>query len=75
VLLAGFGSVFALFAVCRLFPGKQARVFDPRITDDRLVLVIGEADAAFDAAAVERLLAEFHVVTTEERLASSGGVS
>ena len=47
VLLAGFGSVFALFFVSRLFPGKQP-VIDPRVTDDRFVLVIEEADATFD---------------------------
>lgn len=74
VLLAGFGSVFALLAVSRLFPGKQPSIIDPRVTDDRFVLVIDETDAAFDADAVSRLLAEFHVVETEERLASQGGV-
>ena len=72
VLLAGFGSVFALFSVSRLFPGKQPRIVNPRVTDDRFVLVIDETDAAFDAAAVNRLLTEFHVVETEERLASDG---
>ena len=73
VLLAGFGSVFALFAVCRLYPGKQPRQVNPRVTDDRFVLVIDETDAAFDADAVNRLLAEFNVVETEERLTSAGG--
>ena len=73
VLLAGFGSVFALFAVSRLFPGKRAEVIHPRVTDDRFVLVIDESDAAFDTDAVHRLLAEYHVVETEERLTSEGG--
>jgi hypothetical protein len=73
VLLAGFGSVFALFAVSRLFPGKQPRVINPRVTDDRFVLVIDETDAAFDVDVVNSLLAEFHVVETEERLTSDGG--
>ncbi len=50
VLLAGFGSVFALFAVSRLFPGKRPRIDRPACTDDRFVLVIDEADAAFDVA-------------------------
>ena len=75
VLLAGFGSVFALFAVCRLFPGKQPRIINSRVTDDRFVLVIDESDAAFDADDVNRLLSEFHVVETEERLASVGGMA
>jgi hypothetical protein len=74
VLLAGFGSVLALFAVSRLFPGKQARIIDPRVTDDRFVLVIDESDAAFDVDEVRRLLSAFDVVETEERLTSHGGL-
>ena len=73
VLLAGFGSVFALFAVSRLFPGKNAKIINPRATDDRFVLVIDENDAAFDMEAVSRLMAEFDAVETEERLTSEGG--
>ena len=73
VLLAGFGSVFALFAVSRLFPGKQPQIIDPRITDDRFVLVIDEANAAFDAAAVRSMLQEFHVLAVEERVTTPGG--
>ncbi len=72
VLLAGFGSVFALVAVCRLFPGKKPRIISPRITDDQFVLVIDEADAGFDVEAVKTLLREFHVVATEERITSGG---
>lgn len=73
VLFAGFGSVFALFLVSGLFPGKQARVIDPRITDDRFVLVIDETDAAFDADAVCHLLTDFAVTDTEERLCLDEG--
>lgn len=72
VLLAGFGSVFALFAVSRLFPGKRARPIAPRTTDDRFVLVIGETDAAFDVPSVEHMLREFHAVATEERVLEEG---
>ena len=75
VLLAGFGSVFALFAVCRLFPGKQPRVLYPRVTDDRFVLVIDETDATFDTAAIEQILRDFNAVATEERLTTGGGTS
>lgn len=75
VLLAGFGSVLALFAVSRLFPGKQPRIVNPRVTDDRFVLVIDETDAAFDTSSVTRLLQEFHAVETEEQLTSRGGES
>ena len=69
VLLAGFGSVFALFFVSRLFPGKRGRVVDPRVTDDHFVLVIDESDAAFDVADVEQLLRQFDVVQTREQTA------
>jgi len=73
VLLAAFGSVFALFAASRLFPGKRPRIIDPRATDDRFVLVIDEADAAFDTAAVRNMLQEFHVLAVEEKMALAGG--
>ena len=75
VLLAGFGSVFALFAVSRLYPGKRPQLIDARVTDDQFVLVIDEADAAFDEGDVIELLDEFHVVRTEERIVSGGGVA
>ncbi len=73
VLLAGFGTVFALLAVSRLFPGKQPHLPDPRVTDDRFVLVIDEADAAFDAQSVRTMLQEFHVLSVEERVTRTGG--
>ncbi len=72
VLLAGFGSVFALLAVCRLFPGKNPRLVNPRVTDDRFVLVIDETDAAFDAIAIKQLLHEFNALSTEEQLTAGG---
>ncbi len=75
VLLAGFGSVFALFAVARLFPGKRARVVHPRVTDDRFVLVISEANAAFNKAALEELLEKFDVVELDEKLMSQLGAA
>jgi len=72
VLLAGFGSVFALFAVSRLYPGKSTKPIRPRVTDDHFVLVIGESNAAFDVASVRALLQEFDVVATEEQIVSGG---
>ena len=72
VLLAGFGSVFALFAVSRLYPGKQASVSHPGSTDDRFVLVIEETDATFDLSAVAQLLQTFHVVDTRELIREEG---
>lgn len=74
VLFAGFGSVIALLAVSRLFPGKRPHIVGTRITDDRFVLVIDEAHSDFDADAVADILSEFHVIETEERLMDRGGM-
>ena len=74
VLLAGFGSVFALLAVCRLYPGKKPEVVNPRVTDDQFVIVIKEQDASFDFEAMSRFLADFDVVRTEEQVVSQRAV-
>jgi hypothetical protein len=73
VLLAGFGSVFALFIVSRLYPGKKYRPVLDRVTDDRFVLVLDEADAQFDTTRVEAMLKPFNLVELEERVVSAGG--
>ena len=73
VLLAAFGTVLALFAVSRLFPGKQPQVIDPRVTDDRFVLVIDQADAAFDVAGMRRTLEQHHALAVEEKVTLPGG--
>ena len=73
VLLAGFGSVFALFFVSRLFPGKRVKMIAPRVTDDRFVLVIDPSNAAFDTAAIDAMLQEFDVLEVEEQLVSKKG--
>ena len=73
VLLAGFGSVFALFAVSKLYPGKKTTPIIPRVTDDQFVLVLEETDGAFDIQAVQQLLQEYDVVATEEREISERG--
>ena len=73
VLLAGFGSVFGLFFVSRLFPGKRARRINPRVTDDLFVLVIGESDATFDTTAIEQLMRKFDVCDVKEQLISGSG--
>lgn len=72
VLLAGFGSVFALFVVCRLFPGRAPRTSLPRTTDDRFVLAIDQTDASFDVHNVRLLLMEFNVLKTEEVVPAKG---
>ena len=73
VLLAGFGSVFALLGVCRLYPGKRPNLVDPRVTDDRFVLVIDEAGTTFNVEDVEQLMSQFDAVSVEERLVTDKG--
>lgn len=71
VLLAGFGSVFALFGVTRLYPGKKVKLTHPRVTNDRFVLVLVESSAAFDLGAIKTLLAPHHPVALEEHMEES----
>jgi len=68
VLFAGVSTVIAFLFVARLFPGRPAAVIDPAVTDDRFVLVVEQTDAAFDVAAVGRMLAGFGAVAIEERV-------
>ena len=72
VLLAGFGSVFALFGVSRLFPGKKSRPTYARTTDDQFVLVIDQTDASFDVDSVQELLAGFNAVDVREHVEEGG---
>ena len=72
VLLAGFGSVFALFFVSKLFPGKRARVVKPRVSDDQFVLAIDAGGPGFDTGALEQLLAEFDMLAFEEQFVATG---
>jgi mono/diheme cytochrome c family protein len=72
VLCAGLGVVATFLVVSRLFPGKGTRLAYPGITDNRFVLVLQEADAAFDAGSTRRLLEHHGAVHTEEREESEG---
>lgn len=40
VLFTAFGMVFTFFAVSKLFPGKDAVVFDSHVTDDVFVVAL-----------------------------------
>lgn len=46
ILIGGLCTMLALFAFCRIFPGKKPRLFHPRVTDDRFVIVL-ECDEDF----------------------------
>lgn len=62
VLLAGLGSVAALFVRARLFPGKKVVLPESRVTDDRFLLVIAEKGASFDTGQAAGMCERHHVV-------------
>jgi len=66
VFMGAFSSVFALFGVCRLMPGRTAKMPADRVTDDVYALVLAESDAAFDPDEVRRELEPYHVIRVEE---------
>ena len=72
VLFAGFGSVFALFAVSRLYPGKKPFKIPARVTDDQFVLVLEQKDASFDEEAVKALLENHHPINLEQYTENNG---
>ena len=67
VLFAGISTVLAFFGMNRLWPGRRAKLLDPRITNDRFGLVLEEDDAAFDVVEVGEFLRMHHAVHVEER--------
>jgi len=62
VLLAGLGSVAALFVRARLFPGKKVILPESRVTDDLFLMVIAEQDASFDSDRAAGLCDAHHAV-------------
>ena len=48
VLAAGLMTVLALFVRSRLYPGKDPRLVDPRVTDDRFAVVLDISNPGFD---------------------------
>lgn len=47
VLAGGLSTVAAFLIRSRLYPGKKPVIPDPRVTDDRFVVVLEEADGGF----------------------------
>jgi hypothetical protein len=67
VLFAGLGLVCAWLVVSRLYPGKKAPVALPGQTDNRFVLVLGEASLGAGTDEVRDLLQRHRAVCLEER--------
>ncbi|VAX40995.1 hypothetical protein MNBD_PLANCTO02-2882 [hydrothermal vent metagenome] len=68
VLCAGFGSVFALFAVSRLYPGKKPNIIAPEVSDNLFVLVINESHSKVSGSDLKQLLNQYQALKLEERL-------
>lgn len=65
VLIGGLSTMLALFALCRIFPGKKPRLFHPRVTDDRFVIAI-EVDEDFDEAKCREIFSAHNVEEMKE---------
>lgn len=65
VLIGGVCTMLGLFAFCRLYPGKKPRLFHPRVTDDRFVIVI-DVDEDFDEARCREIFSKHHVEEMKE---------
>ena len=59
ILIGGLCTMVGLFVFCFLFPGKHARLFHPRQTDDRFVIVL-YADEDFSRAKAEEIFKANH---------------
>jgi hypothetical protein len=67
VLFAGLGSMLAFLIVGRLYPGKEADLPLPHLTDDRFLLIVREGDASFDPDEARSLFGSLGAVAVEER--------
>jgi Protein of unknown function (DUF3341) len=60
VLFAGLGVVLTWLLVCRLYPGKKAKLASPRVTDNCFVLEIQGPGPEADPEVMRRLFRECH---------------
>ena len=59
VLVAGVGVFCAFLLRQRLCPGRREDSIHPRVTDDRFVIAVDAADAAFDDEPLRRIWQRF----------------
>lgn len=58
ILIITLATLFTFSARAQIFPGKAAKIADPRATDDKFVMVINSETPDFEATSVEKLLKE-----------------
>ncbi len=73
VLAAGLATVLALFVRSRLYPGKRARLIDPRVTDDRFAVVLEIPDSGFDVERAREICARHGAESVEETAVPESG--
>ena len=66
VLTGGLASVLALFLMLGLYPGKRAKLPNPRVTDDLFVVVLDASRGGFDLPRAKRLLLSSGATEVEE---------
>jgi len=67
VLFASFSIVGAFLASNGLYPGKKAKLIDPRQTSDRFVLVIDTPDIQDDIENIKNLLKNTGAIAIKEQ--------
>jgi hypothetical protein len=67
VLFAGVGTVIAFFYVAKLRPWRRAALVHPRVTDDRFVLLLEQADATLAVERLRNLFERHNAVEIAER--------
>lgn len=55
ILVAGLSTVFALFALCKLWPGKKSPAGLEVTTDDQCALILAQSDASFQDSDFQEL--------------------
>jgi len=68
VLCSGLGTVAALFFVCRLLPGRKAKLIVHGVTDDRFALVVEHEDAERDLDEMRQVFEPTQPLLMEERV-------
>ena len=69
VLFAGMGVVLTMFIRNRMWPGKEAHLPAPGVTDDRFALKIRLTDASYGADDVRALLTPYGLDGWQEEVA------
>jgi hypothetical protein len=68
ILAAGTFTAKAFFARSGLFPGRRARLVDPRVTDDRFAVALRWRSTPFDTGEARRILRECGAIEIAQKV-------